>query len=411
MLNIQRVLRRGFATGLEKCKPGTEMCNKCSKFPCGPIMRTKGKAIPQKASSSVDKTWMWIAGAAAVGLVANVETVPVSGRLRLHLVPDSVDERMAAEYDESMLRGLAGRFLPHNDPRYERVQRVGERIRSSSDIMPLEYYVVDDNSERNAFVTASGKVVVYSGILEVLETDDKLAVILGHEIGHYIAHHTQERVLADWISSLMKFTFADNQATRFASMMMVRLPQSRAMETEADYIGLMLMARACFDLNAARDVWSAFLNKQAEEYFDSLAPPSPVSTTNPGALAVHLLDDSRPNESILDGYMSTHPSHAERLDRFYPGSEWMQRAKRLTRRACRDANTQSRNSHPSISNTSSNNSAQPPSEHHAKPHTPCARCKSTGHSGLQDLMRPVPWWEAVAQWVQHGRHTCEDAFF
>jgi Zn-dependent protease with chaperone function len=62
---------------------------------------------------------------------------------------------------------------------------------------------VQDDTEVNAFVTAGGKVVVYTGILQHLQTPERLAVILGHEIAHYVADHVAERKGIDWINMVL----------------------------------------------------------------------------------------------------------------------------------------------------------------------------------------------------------------
>jgi len=118
----------------------------------------------------------------------------------------------------------------------------------------------------NAFVLPGGKVFVYSGILPIAKTDDGLAAILGHEIAHNVARHQAEQLSSLVILAPVRWAFIyldyagftagfgrvlADLALNFGLMM----PASRKQESEADYIGLMMMAKACYDPKAAVKVW------------------------------------------------------------------------------------------------------------------------------------------------------------
>jgi predicted Zn-dependent protease len=119
----------------------------------------------------------------------------------------------------------------------------------------------------NAFVLPGGKVFVYSGILRVTRTESGLATVLGHEVAHNLAQHHGERQSAAIGSNIllysMVFLLAPVGALFYPLQvfmgglldLMFERPMGRLQESEADYIGLMLMAEACYDPREAVGFW------------------------------------------------------------------------------------------------------------------------------------------------------------
>jgi predicted Zn-dependent protease len=131
-----------------------------------------------------------------------------------------------------------------------------------------EFNVVDEPDTVNAWVMPGGKVVVYTGILPIAKDDTGLAVVLGHEIAHVVAKHGNERMsqaLLTQMGGVALSVALSNQPqmtqTLFAqsygmgTQLAVALPFSRLQESEADRIGLTLMAIAGYDPRAAVDFW------------------------------------------------------------------------------------------------------------------------------------------------------------
>lgn len=128
--------------------------------------------------------------------------------------------------------------------------------------------VVFDNDQVNAFALPGGKIGVYTGLLKVAQTPAQLAAVVGHEIGHVMAGHSNERLSTNQFLQ-MSLALADTgtraQGIRYqqeamavlgvASQLGVALPFSRAHETEADIIGLDLMAQAGFNPEEAVALW------------------------------------------------------------------------------------------------------------------------------------------------------------
>ena len=80
----------------------------------------------------------------------------------------------------------------------QRVARVAGKLAAANGIKGLELFVVEDDSEENAFVSSGGKILVYSGLVKLLPCDDQLAVVLAHEMAHYVARHNAERTAVEW---------------------------------------------------------------------------------------------------------------------------------------------------------------------------------------------------------------------
>ena len=116
------------------------------------------------------------------------------------------------------------------------------------------------SQEKNAFVLPGGKIFVFTGILPTVQDEDGMAAVLSHEIAHQVARHIAEK--NSWVSLLMYIRLAlalvfDFQLINSRVLLEYGLmrPFSRKLESEADYIGLLLMAKACYDPSAAIGLW------------------------------------------------------------------------------------------------------------------------------------------------------------
>ncbi|ALS99566.1 M48 family metallopeptidase [Lacimicrobium alkaliphilum] len=128
--------------------------------------------------------------------------------------------------------------------------------------------VVFDEDQINAFALPGGKIGVYTGLLKVAENQHQLAAVVGHEVAHVIAEHGNERMSSGTLINLgMEATnqILQNQQVAQTPMIMgaiglgvqvgVQLPFSRTHESEADIIGLDLMAKAGFDPQQSVNLW------------------------------------------------------------------------------------------------------------------------------------------------------------
>ncbi|MFW6218145.1 MAG: M48 family metallopeptidase [Verrucomicrobiota bacterium] len=239
--------------------------------------------------------------ASALAFVA-CETVPQTGRSSLQLVP----EAQLASAAQAQFGQLKQETPISDDPRYNAmVQRVGERIAYvAAEDMPdadWEFVVFDDDSQVNAFAMPGGKVAVYTGIFKVAETDEELAVVMGHEIAHVAARHGGERVSQNLLAAggaaalqlgTSDMDSGDRQLLMAAygagATLGVLMPYSRHHEKEADEIGLIYSAKAGYDPRAAIGFW------QKMEAEKNGSPPEFLSTHPSGATRIARLKEIMP---------------------------------------------------------------------------------------------------------------------
>jgi len=196
----------------------------------------------------------------------------ITGRRQLMIV--SEDSAIAASkvaYAE-MLKPYAEKGKLDDDPVLKnRVYKItGRLIAQAIKIRPetknwdWSIKVIDDPATVNAWAMAGGKMALYTGLVEkVKPSDDELAQVLGHEIGHALAKHSAEKMSVAMASQVG--VMAVGVATRndglaltgasLAAALAVQMPNSRAAESEADRIGIELAAKAGYNPHAAVTLW------------------------------------------------------------------------------------------------------------------------------------------------------------
>jgi predicted Zn-dependent protease len=160
-----------------------------------------------------------------------------------------------------------GRLLTERDDpeAHAKVKRVAERVIGASGLgksYRWEYMIINAPKTVNAAAIAGGRIIVFTGILPVARDDAGLATIIGHEVGHVMAHHTAERISQNQLVGILgavagaagvsDLTMA---ALGLGAQVGILLPYSRANETEADYIGLLLMSKAGYDPRESVALW------------------------------------------------------------------------------------------------------------------------------------------------------------
>jgi predicted Zn-dependent protease len=127
--------------------------------------------------------------------------------------------------------------------------------------------VVFNDSDANAFALPGGKIGVYTGMLKVAENQDQLAAVIGHEVAHVLARHSNERVSQKFAveQGLSLINAIANPQSGTGQTLMgllgvgaqygVLMPYSRIQESEADILGLDLMAKAGFDPRESTRLW------------------------------------------------------------------------------------------------------------------------------------------------------------
>ena len=190
-----------------------------------------------------------------------------TGRSQLVLVSDSELNKMGVQSFSTMKEEIK---ISTDTKLTASVQCVADQI---IQVLPDKYrdqqweVVLFDDPQVNAFALPGYKIGVYTGLLTVAENQAQLAAVMGHEVGHVLARHGNERVSTQMATSqvlalgykLSGEESAENaaifQAVGVGAQYGIILPFSRAHESEADLMGLDLMAKAGFDPRESAQLW------------------------------------------------------------------------------------------------------------------------------------------------------------
>jgi len=250
--------------------------------------------------------------------MAGCKTNPFTGEKNLNFVSNAQLFPMAfQQYDQ---------FLTENKvitgtSEANMIKNVGQKIVTASERFlnangyqgylndfAWEFNLVKDDAV-NAWAMPGGKVVFYTGILPVAKDETGIAVIMAHEVAHALADHGAQRMSAAQLQQLgavaggialsgksdqTQQIFA--QAYGLGTQVGVMLPFSRSHETEADRIGLTLMAIAGYDPVQAADLWrrmAAQANSQAPPEFLSTHPATATRIANLTAWAPEAKAEAR----------------------------------------------------------------------------------------------------------------------
>jgi len=226
--------------------------------------------------------------------IISCSTVPLTGRKQLNLIPANemlslsyqqydqflTENKVSNDKKNTALVKKVGTNIQHAVEKYLAENNLSNRL----DGYKWEFNLVQDD-QVNAWCMPGGKVVVYTGILPITKNEIGLAVVLGHEIAHAIAEHGNERMSQGLVQQLggaaLSVALRDKpQLTQdlFLTAYGVGstigiLSYSRTQESEADHLGLIFMAMADYNPNAAVDFWQrmAEMNKGSK-------PPEFLST-------------------------------------------------------------------------------------------------------------------------------------
>ena len=195
--------------------------------------------------------------------------------------------------------------LSHNHPTYQQLLSVISQILSKNwntwgpifDNLHWALYVID-SPEVNALCLPSGEIFVFTGLLAACHNKDELAFILSHEISHAVLGHgieaVSQRGIIDFFMLFLVGTiwaiipsdlvsYFLHGWSRNTAELLIHLPYSRQLESEADKVGLLFAANACFEPEKAVKVWK------------------------------HLPAPGLANDEVAE-YFSTHPTHARRYE-------------------------------------------------------------------------------------------------
>ncbi len=194
-----------------------------------------------------------------------------SSRSQLLLISSAdVNEGAAVAYKKELNKARSAKALNTNAAYTRRVKNISKRLIAQvgvfrPDALKWKWEVnVLNSNEVNAYCMPGGKIAVYTGIISKLNlTDDELAAVIGHEISHALREHSREQIsqqiateqTISIASSLAGLSSSSKSLAGKASELVLTLPFSRTMESEADIMGMELMARAGYNPEAAINIW------------------------------------------------------------------------------------------------------------------------------------------------------------
>lgn len=211
-------------------------------------------------------------------IMSSCGSVALTGRKQLLLVSDQeVYQAGLTQYNEY----IASSQLSSDTKSTAIVKSVGQKLAAATEQylkangleselknFAWEFNLVKDK-QVNAFCMPGGKIVVYEGLLTVAQTEAELAVVIGHEIAHAVAKHSNERmsqqIMAQYGAAILSQALSQKSAAiqqtastvfGLGAQVGLMLPYSRKHEYEADYMGIVFMELAGYDSTSSIDFWT-----------------------------------------------------------------------------------------------------------------------------------------------------------
>jgi predicted Zn-dependent protease len=236
-------------------------------------------------------------------LLVACATVPYTNRKQLNFLSAKEEIELGTQAYREVLRSNP---RSNNKKWIQQLTSVGGSIQRQARARSFRWeFAVLKGKEVNAFALPGGKVAFWEGIMPVCDGDAGVAVVMGHEVAHAIAHHGAERVSQSLglgiVGELLSVGLSDGDPQKKDQLMTlyglgvqvgVMLPWGRSQESEADRIGLILMAKAGYNPREAPRFWRRMSKKEG---------------------------------AGVPEFLSTHPSHNTRIANL---NKWMSQARR-----------------------------------------------------------------------------------
>lgn len=252
--------------------------------------------------------WVLVLAALYMGYYyfSHQQAVPVTGRKQLVDISPEQEAQLGFQSYQEVLRESQ---VVASGQTVDQVRGIGQRIVAAArelapdahwDTYAWEFNLIQ-SEQANAFCLPGGKVAVYTGILPVVQNGNALAVVMGHEIAHAIARHGAERMAQQklvQIGTVAAGMSTSDMDPRQQQMVMaalgaglqygLMLPFSREHESEADHMGLLFAAAACFDPREAPRLWERMGQQGGQR------PPEFASTHPSGETRIRQLNEWMP---------------------------------------------------------------------------------------------------------------------
>jgi predicted Zn-dependent protease len=226
--------------------------------------------------------WFWIA---PLFFLAACATVQYTGRKQFNLIATDQEIELG---QQAYAQVLKENKLSNNAAYQQRIRAIGARIQVAAQEPSFQWeFNVLQGQQVNAFCLPGGKVAFWDAIMPICGDDAGVAVVMGHEVAHALAHHGAERMTqgmgVEILGQVLAIGFGKSDPARQQSILQYfgiganvgLLKYSRDHESEADHIGLILMAKAGYDPRVAVDFWrrmAAASNGQKPPEFLSTHP-------------------------------------------------------------------------------------------------------------------------------------------
>ncbi|SBO08080.1 TPR repeat-containing protein YfgC precursor [Vibrio mediterranei] len=230
------------------------------------------------------KTWTKAYCLAAITSVIAACSSSPTGRNQLILFSDAQMSQLGAQSFEQMKKEQKVSTDKEVNAYVQCVARtITDHVPPQPEFSEWEV-VVFDSDQVNAFALPGGKIGVYTGLLNVAVTPDQLATVIGHEVAHVLADHSNERLSQSQLANTgLQITNVALGGSQYRDVTMaalgvgvqygVILPYGRTQESEADIVGLELMAKSGFDPNQSVELW-----KNMAKASGGSQPPELLST-------------------------------------------------------------------------------------------------------------------------------------
>lgn len=221
--------------------------------------------------------------------VAHLEECPITKRKKFVVFSEKLITQMAKRESDNILRQYRGKVTRSGEA-YKHVLGISARILKANNHLPgikkdWRVFVIEDRRILNAFVLPNGDIFIFTGMMRVVSNEDQLAAVMGHEIAHALLNHVGELIskthllefllllpiVIIWIMLPDAVAISSQNYTEYISELLFKLPMSRQLETEADVVGLKMMARACYDPRQAVQLWKRMANLSRGEPIEWLS--------------------------------------------------------------------------------------------------------------------------------------------
>jgi predicted Zn-dependent protease len=216
------------------------------------------------------------------------------GRNQFLIVDDSA---LMQQSNAAWAETLRSQKVSTNAAQNERVRRVGGRIVQAAGLAGRTWdYAVFEDASPNAFVLPSGQIGVTTGLLKLVQNDDQLATVIGHEVGHVVARHAAERYSTQSTTGLVlgavqsragDYSQAIGALGGMGAQLGLLLPFSRSHELEADRLGVDYVAAAGYKPSESIALWR-LMAQQRQSGTPEFASTHPSDQTRIAALQQYI---------------------------------------------------------------------------------------------------------------------------